>query len=202
MMDGIFFYWFAWIGWAYSTFLMKASPLRTVYSASLLTLLIAHGFVLDTGLVSINFTFLFLFLSCYLWIFRLPFKMVLYYVFCSFLIALFYNAMLLLSMYDPVWMVVQVKWLLAGALFVLSLLLIKHPRFRPIVLAAGYCEGEAVYHVVIKKLTWSIELGSLNFLDVVSLSVALCFVFEGVKQFGHFLSAEAGRGKMIKRVSR
>ncbi|MGG1573810.1 YphA family membrane protein [Fictibacillus sp. NRS-1165] len=201
-MEGIFFYWFAWIGWAYSTFLMKTAPRRTVYSALLLILLITHGLVLDTGRLSIHCSFLILALSCYLWILRLPFKMVLYYVFCTFLIALSYNAMLLFSMYDPVWIVVQVKWLLAGALFVFSLMLIKDSHYRPLVLTGGFCVGEALYHLVIQKLTSGIELGSLNFLDVVTLSLALCFVSRGVQQFGHFLSAEAGKGKMIKRVSR
>lgn len=201
-LDGIFFYWFTWIGWAYCSFLMKASRRRTMYSIMLLMMMILQGFTLRAGNLLLHFSFVFLLMCGFVFAFRLDFKRMLSFVFCSCLVALAYNAMLLFSMYDPVWMVVEVKWLLSGVLFLLSLFLMRETSLRPFMLGAGMAVGETVYHFIIKKLTLALELGSLTFFDVLTLSVALCFVWEGLHQFSAYIYAEAGKGRVLKRASR
>ncbi|MDN4527617.1 YphA family membrane protein [Fictibacillus fluitans] len=202
MLDGIFFYWFTWIGWAYCSFLMKACPQRTIYSMMLLMMVILQGFTIRAGNLLLHFSFAFLLVSCFMSVFRLRFKGVISFVFYSCLVALAYNAMLLFSLYDPVWIVVEVKWMLAGALFLLSLFLMRDTGMRPYMLGAGMALGETVYHFIIKKLALTLELGSLSFFDVLSMSVALCFAWEGLHQFSAYVYTEAGKGRVSKRASR
>lgn len=165
-------------------------------------MMILQGFTLRAGNLLLHFSFVFLLMCGFVFAFRLDFKRMLSFVFCSCLVALAYNAMLLFSMYDPVWMVVEVKWLLSGVLFLLSLFLMRETSLRPFMLGAGMAVGETVYHFIIKKLTLALELGSLAFFDVLTLSVALCFVWEGLHQFSAYIYAEAGKGRVLKRASR
>lgn len=201
-MDGIFFYWFAWAGWVYCTFIMKRSRHRTLFSISILLILISHGMVITSGNISLNLSFILVFIGSYLFLLKMPFKQMLYYVFGAFIVAMAFDSMLLFSMYDPVWLVVEVKWMLAGCLFILSLLLFRDSAYRPFALAAGCCQGDLVYRIIIKNLTSAIELGGPVLMDVVSITLALCFIGKGIQQFSQFLIKETGSGKMQRKISR
>ena len=65
-MEGIFFYWFAWIGWATVTFLMEKQVLRTFYACMLLLCVLFSTTTIHMGAYTFNGTFI-----CFLLYYRI-----------------------------------------------------------------------------------------------------------------------------------
>lgn len=172
-MEGLFFYWIAWITWIISTFFMKKTKLRLEISVIMLVLLIltAHSFTIHK--LTVNYGLLFLLLYGYIAIFhQSPMKLMYFYV-KNLIITLLYACFYIFSVIDPVWIIFDAKWMLAIGLVYFVLILQTSLRDRIILLIMGVCHGEILYGLLLKQYHFHVTIGSKAFFDLLAISFLL-----------------------------
>ena len=115
-MEGLYFYWLAWIGWIWVTFIMdKKNPARIKVAIWLLAVIFTAPYkvnILSYDIYLSAFTIvLFLFIETK----RLKPGAFLYSFISSFIIMLAYTSFLLFELFDPVWVLFDRKIMIAAA---------------------------------------------------------------------------------------
>ncbi|GAJ40224.1 YphA family membrane protein [Saccharococcus caldoxylosilyticus] len=176
-MDGIYFYSFFWIVWVIATFFMKKTAWRTMVAAAALITIIFSSVSLNIGGFQITLSFLFLFfLSCYYAAKQSRRKLV-YMAIAVLTIAFAYTSFQLLVFFDPVWIWMDHRWMLAILLVILCFLFYENIQSRLLCLVIGSCQGEMLYSIISQKISFSYIIGSYSFLDTVSLSACCTFIW-------------------------
>ena len=174
-MEGIYFYSFFWIIWMIATFFMKKTRQRTMVAAIALITIILSSASLYVGSFQVTLSFLFLFfLSCY-FAAKQTRRKLLYLVIAALTIAFAYASFQLLALFDPVWIWMDRTWMLALMLFIICFLFYENIQSRLLCLMIGSCQGEMLYSIVSKRVSFSHVIGSFPFLDTVSIS-AFCLL--------------------------
>lgn len=201
IVEGIMFYWLFWIFWVLSTFFMRRDDKRWKIS---LWLLLAIIFSLQSIMIfgfEISLTALFMLLSTYM-IFSNQNKRTGTYLFItSFIVMLAYVAFHLFELIDPVWLVIDRKWLLSMLLFYLIVSLHKSIMFRFLSLFIGSIHGDILLSIILKQFSIGYSVGTLSFMDVLALSFAFLIVLEGMNRLSlhfeqYFQQIEKERGKL------
>lgn len=177
-MEGLYFYWFAWIGWTWVTFFMaKKNPARTTIAVWMLLAMIAAPYKMTISTITIHgsgvVSSLFLLLETR----RMNRKGFLFLFLSSFIIMLAHASFLLFEMLDPVWVILDRRILLAGSIVYLAILLQKSGYNRGLVLIAGSLQGEVLYAAVLERYGFPYFVASLEYLDVLIISLAVLFVW-------------------------
>ena len=188
-MEGIFFFWFAWIGWVWTVFMMDRSTLRTRLSVYLLMLMIASPYELPAGRFSINASALILICGYIIETSHLKKREFLHVFTASFIVMLGYMSFLLFELFDPVWLIFDRQWLIPLCVFTLAALIEKEPLRIYASIAGGMLQGEFVFSFVIDRISSSYTVASYHFLDVLSGAILLAGIWAGIQQ----LAASAGR---------
>jgi hypothetical protein len=176
-MDGIYFYSFFWIVWVIATFFMKKTAWRTMVAAVALITIILSSVSLNIGGFQVTLSFLFLFfLSCYYAAKQTRRKLV-YMAIAVLTVAFAYTSFQLLVLFDPVWIWMDHRWMLATILVILCFLFYKNIQSRLLCLVIGSCQGEMLYSIISQKVSFSYIIGSYSFLDTVSLSACCTFIW-------------------------
>jgi hypothetical protein len=176
-MDGIYFYSFFWIVWVIATFFMKKTAWRTMVAAAALITIIFSSVSLNIGGFQITLSFLFLFfLSCYYAAKQSRRKLV-YMAIAVLTVAFAYTSFQLLVFFDPVWIWMDHRWMLAILLVILCFLFYENIQSRLLCLVIGSCQGEMLYSIISQKISFSYIIGSYSFLDTVSLSACCTFIW-------------------------
>jgi hypothetical protein len=176
-MDGIYFYSFFWIVWVIATFFMKKTAWRTMVAAAALITIIFSSVSLNIGGFQITLSFLFLFfLSCYYAAKQSRRKLV-YMAIAVLTIAFAYTSFQLLVFFDPVWIWMDHRWMLAILLVILCFLFYENIQSRLLCLVIGSCQGEMLYSIISQKISFSYIIGSYSFLDTLSLSACCTFIW-------------------------
>lgn len=174
-MEGLYFYCFFWLVWMIATFFMKKTRQRTMVAAIALITIILSSASLYVGSFQVTLSFLFLFfLSCY-FAARQTLRKLLYLVIAALTIAFSYASFQLLALFDPVWIWMDRTWMLALMLFIICFLFYENIQSRLLCLITGSCQGEMLYSIVSKRVSFSHVIGSFPFLDTVSIS-AFCLL--------------------------
>lgn len=173
-MDGAYFYWMAWIAWVISTFFMKKNKFRFTFSLFILSLICLSAHTLTIYDLKINIGLLFLLAYSYFGISKHKSLLKLIYFYISSLaITLGYVSFHLFELYDPVWLFLDRKWLLTIGLTFIIIFLFKNTKDRIICLILSSCQGELLYAVILQKFAIQFEIGSLAYLDILSISFVL-----------------------------
>jgi hypothetical protein len=176
-MDGIYFYSFFWMVWVIATFFMKKTVWRTMVAAVALITIILSSVSLNIGGFQITLSFLFLFfLSCYYAAKQSRRKLV-YMAIAVLTIAFAYTSFQLLVFFDPVWIWMDHRWMLAILLVILCFLFYENIQSRLLCLVIGSCQGEMLYSIISQKISFSYIIGSYSFLDTLSLSACCMFIW-------------------------
>ncbi|WP_017436771.1 YphA family membrane protein [Saccharococcus caldoxylosilyticus] len=176
-MDGIYFYSFFWIVWVIATFFMKKTAWRTMVAAVALITIILSSVSLNIGGFQITLSFLFLFfLSCYYAAKQSRRKLV-YMAIAVLTVAFAYTSFQLLVFFDPVWIWMDHRWMLAILLVILCFLFYENIQSRLLCLVIGSCQGEMLYSIISQKISFSYIIGSYSFLDTLSLSACCTFIW-------------------------
>lgn len=174
-MEGIYFLSFFWILWITATFFMKKTCQRTMLAGAALIAIILSSVSLHIGSFRVTLSFLFLFfLSCY-FVAKQTGRKLLYMVIAALTIAFAYASFQLLALFDPVWIWMDRTWMLAIVLVVICLLFYENIQSRLLCLVIGGCQGETLYSIISKKVSFPYVIGAFSFLDTVSVS-AFCLL--------------------------
>ncbi|WP_458412677.1 hypothetical protein ACNQFZ_17965 [Schinkia sp. CFF1] len=194
-MEGIYFYWFSWLGWVFTTFLMNKSKQRTILSFVLLLVIAVSDHVLRGGGYTFRASFLLLLLFSFVLLSKSKGLHLGYHLICSLIISIGYTCFQLFELFDPVWLIFDRKWMLSFVILYLILMLAKDFYYRASVAISGVCNGELLYSFILKKFSFKVEIGGFLFLDalaVIIFSIAAWSLFE---KMGQFFEANFQKGK-------
>lgn len=172
-MEGSYFYFFAWIGWIVTTFLLKKDGLRLSVSIFLLLVVIGSQIQLSIFSVSLSGSALVIMgISCF-GVAHYSVWMKLYTVVCTLIIAMIYTIFHVIELYDPVWIVIDRTWMLGGILVYASVLLYRNRTLRIFGFYIGMLQGELFLTFMYKAMNVSYAIGSFLFLNTASVSTML-----------------------------
>jgi hypothetical protein len=181
-MEGLFFYWLAWMAWIWATFFMdKKNPVRTKIAVWLLAAIIAapyktNIFTFELHLSAAAIT-MFLFLETK----QKRIGAFFYLFLSSFIIMLAYTSFLLFELYDPVWVLFDRKIMIAAVGFYLAILLQKNKYSRALALISGLLQGDILYAAILKTFNFPYPISSLAFLDVLLISLAMLNTWSAIE---------------------
>lgn len=181
-MEGLYFYWLAWMAWIWATFFMdKKNPARMKLAVWLLAAIVAapfkiHLFIFDLHLPAFSIA-MFLFIETR----KKKTGSFLYLYLSSFIIMLAYTSFLLFELYDPVWVLFDRKIMIAAIGFYLALLLQKNKFNRGLALISGFLQGEILYSIVLWQFNFPYSISSLAFLDILIISLAMLITWSAIE---------------------
>lgn len=173
-MEGILFYWFSWIGWVVTTFMMRKNRTRLIISAYLLVLIIFSNRSINIvffGHSVINLSYLAVLVGVILALSQLKKVRKILIFFYSIMIAGLYAAFRIFELIDPVWIFFNRAFMLSSLLFIITLLLVDSYKMRLLVVSAGALQGEWLFYMVTKRYGFSEGIGTYHFLDVLTMSI-------------------------------
>jgi hypothetical protein len=182
-MEGLYFYWIAWIGWVYTTFMMDKGRKRLLLSMLLLLIISLSTKDVLIKTYHLNVVHLLILVIPFTMIVKKTIAQKVYLLICSLTITIAYVTFQLFELFDPIWLFVDRKWMLAFLLVYLTLMLTKDRLSRMACLLIGSCQGELLYGFIINKFRFNYEIGSFSFLDVLSLSFLIVFVWLKLELF-------------------
>jgi hypothetical protein len=109
-----------------------------------------------------------------------------YLILTSFIVMLAYAAFHLFELFDPVWLLIDRRFMLSFVLAYLSISVQNGFWFRIMTLFLGAIHGEILYAVILKKFDFAYSIGSMLFLDVMAISLALIVTVSGLKKASAF----------------
>lgn len=185
-MDGMLFYWFFWTFWTLSTFFMKKYGMRFYTSFwLLLAIIFSNKFIYLFGF-NVSLAGLLMMGTAY-WMMAKQSKSGGSYLFLtSFIVMLAYAAFHLFELFDPVWLLLNRRFMLSFVLAYLSISVQHGFWLRIMTLFLGAIHGEILYAVILKKFDFAYAIGSMMFLDVMAISLALIVTVSGLKKASAF----------------
>ncbi len=174
MNDGILFYWFMWIGWVVTTFLIEKSPFRNAVIFILLPGIIISGYHIHFSLGIVNAAFAFFLMIGLVHVIRNTGDL-LYYLAVSFIIAVSYVTLQIFALYDPAKLFIDKKYLLILFLTAVMFLISKRKIDLFYIPSIGIFIGDSLYQLLIFRLTGYLEIGSLFVLDLLASTTMILF---------------------------
>ncbi|MFE1244101.1 hypothetical protein ACFW35_08230 [Fictibacillus sp. NPDC058756] len=174
MNDGILFYWFMWIGWVVTTFLIERNPFRNAVIFILLPGIIMSGYDIPFSLGSVNAAFAYFLIIGLVHVIRSTGEL-LYYLAVSFIIAVSYVTIQIFALYDPAKLFIDKKYLLIIFLSAVLFLISKRNIDLFYIPLIGIFIGDTLYQLLIFRLTGYLEIGSMFVLDLLASSTMILF---------------------------
>ena len=145
-MEGLFFYWICWIAWVIIMFFVpKQVSFRFFLLFQILAVMVCSRYILIIYSLSIQLSGLYMFLIMCILIRKYPLFNIMKVILNSFIISMAYASFQLFVLLDPLWVMMQPKYLQCLLLNYLVLLLTKDWRTRLIVLIIGMIIGDLLY---------------------------------------------------------
>lgn len=181
-MEGLYFYWLAWIAWVGTTFLMnKNNPLRLKWSVLLLLVILAAPYKIDFVSIEVHLSALAIGLFIFLETRRKKTGSLLYLLLSSFIIMLAYTSFLLFELFDPVWVLFDRNIMLGAAGFYLAVLLHKERQDRILALVSGFLQGDILFSVILWKFNFPYPAASMAFMDSLFISISFLFAWSAIE---------------------
>ncbi|MCM3003930.1 YphA family membrane protein [Priestia koreensis] len=178
-MEGIFFYWFSWIGWTILTFFKEEGRERLIYVYILLLSIIASTIKVEVGPFLVSGTLVVLLISCYSRLTYYDRALKVRMGIITVILSLAYASYLLFEMYDPVWFFLDRRFALALLLAYVTCILLKEFEHRLIGLVVGAGQGDFLYSYILSPYT-DYQVGALSFLDIAANAVMMVLVWQGI----------------------
>lgn len=181
-MEGLYFYWLAWMGWIWVTFLMdKNNPARIRLALILLAAIFASPYHANVFIFKMNLSAFVIACLIFYETKKKKLSEFLYLFTSAFIIMLAYTSFLLFELIDPVWILFDRKIMLAACGFYLSLLLHKKQSRRLVSLVWGFLQGEILYAAVLWRFNFPYTISSLAFLDILIISATMLLAWSAIE---------------------
>lgn len=181
-MEGLYFYWLSWMCWIWATFLMrKQKQERIKIAAWVLAVIIAVNYKATIFIYDFNGSALIIVLLLVFETRKTKASEFLYLFITSFIIMLSYASFLLLELYDPVWVIIDSKILIAAGILYLTVVLHKNKKNRLLISITGLLLGEVIFATVLANQGISYFISSLAFLDLMFICLGLQQVWNAIQ---------------------
>ncbi|MBT2682046.1 hypothetical protein [Bacillus sp. ISL-37] len=181
-MEGLYFYWLAWIGWIWTTFFMnKDNPLRLKWTAMLLAVILAAPFTVDVFIFELHLSAFAIAFFIFWETRRKKTGSFLYLFLTSFIIMLAYTSFLMFELFDPVWVLFDRKIMLGAAGFYLAVLLHKDGHDRILALISGFSQGDILFSAILWKFNFPYAAASMVFMDILFISLGLLIAWSAIE---------------------
>ncbi|WP_226642313.1 hypothetical protein [Mesobacillus subterraneus] len=188
-MEGLYFYWLAWIAWVWTTFFMnKKNPVRLKWSVLLLSVILVAPYTIDLVNIEIHLSALAIGLYVFFETRRKKTGSLLYLFLSSFIIMLAYTSFLLFELFDPVWVLFDRNIMLGAAGFYLSVLLHKERKDRILALVSGFLQGDILFSVILWKFNFPYPAASMGFMDILFISLGLLLAWSAIESMISLMS--------------
>lgn len=201
LLEGIYFYWFSWIGWVITTFMLKKSKERTALSFFILLIIIVSNHTYHISEYAIHAPFALLFFFSIVFMAMTKGLLLYYYLICSLIISIGYVCFHLFELFDPVWLIFDRKWMLSFVMLYLILMLVKDPYHRLSVAMIGVVNGELLYSMILIKFFREIQIGNFAFLDAFAFIILFVITWNLFEKIAQSFEANIHKGK-ARRVQR
>lgn len=180
-MDDLIFYWVAWLTWIWTTWIMDKNKQRLQVALIVLLAIIISSYSIYFFDYKVNTGVLFfLFLALYL-LYKESMLIQLYLHFSSITIALGYVAIYLISVYDPISLILSFNFVAAVYLLFITSFFTKSFTHRLILLFIGTSLGEITIGVILKHLNLYNEIGMNHYLTRLTLTFIGILMFTSAK---------------------
>lgn len=181
-MEGLYFYWLAWIGWVWTTFFMnKNNPLRLKMAVILLAVILAAPYTVDVFIFEMHLSAVAIALFIFLETRRKKTGSFLYLFLTSFIIMLAYTSFLMFELFDPIWVLFDRKIMLGAAGFYLAVLLHKERQDRILALISGFLQGDLLFSAILWKFNFPYAAASMAFMDLLFISLGLLLAWSAIE---------------------
>jgi len=181
-MDGLYFYWLAWIGWVWTTFFMnKNNPLRLKMAVILLAVILAAPYTVDVFIFEMHLSAVAIAFFIFLETRRKKTGSFLYLFLTSFIIMLAYTSFLMFELFDPIWVLFDRKIMLGAAGFYLAVLLHKERQDRILALISGFLQGDLLFSAILWKFNFPYAAASMAFMDLLFISLGLLLAWSAIE---------------------
>ena len=183
-MEGNLFFWFAWMLWLIPTFFMeKDNKHRLKYASILMIAMILYPYHFSFMGLEVSVLLFGQLMSAFLYTSRLKLSQQFYTVFTSFMTMLAYCSFQLLSILDPVWLLIDKGVLLSGMLVILSVMLHRTIACQILMMIIGSSVGEMLYGYMLHYYNMNVEIGTPVFFDSLLLCIASITAWNIAKAF-------------------
>ncbi|MCE4047203.1 MULTISPECIES: YphA family membrane protein [Bacillaceae] len=183
-MEGNMFFWFAWMLWLIPTFFMeKDNNNRSKYASFLLIAIILYPHQLPFMGMEVSVLLLVQIVSAFIYAARLRTSQQLYMVLTAFMTMLAYCALQLLSILDPVWLLIDKDVMLAVMLAILSVMLHRTMATQGLMIIIGSSVGEMLYGYLLHYYRMDERIGTAAFFDSLLLCIASITAWNIAKVF-------------------
>ncbi|MCM3122212.1 MULTISPECIES: hypothetical protein [unclassified Mesobacillus] len=188
-MEGLYFYWLAWIAWIWVTFIMgKNHPNRLKWAICLLAVIIASPYKVDFLFFKFHLSAFPIAIFIFMETKRKKTGSFLYLFLTSFIIMLAYTSFLMFELFDPVWVLFDRKLMLGAAGFYLAILLHKGGQDRMLALVTGFLQGDILYSAVLWRFNFPYEVASMTFMDILFISSGMLIAWSAVESLISIMS--------------
>lgn len=168
-MNGLLFYWIAWLSWVWITWIMEKGDQRLKWAVIILLAIIVSNDSFYLFDVSIHACLSLFFAVGFIELYRFPLRKQIYLCFTSLFSALGYTALSLFALYEPAWVIFSFDWICALLLLFTCTLLCKTFSQRLVFLFFVVAGGEILYGMILYRLQLYNEIGSAGYLDRIAL---------------------------------
>ncbi|RXJ03931.1 hypothetical protein DS745_00635 [Anaerobacillus alkaliphilus] len=200
-MEGIYFYWLFWIGWVYTTFLLRKTKERLVIGAGILLLIILSSRHLVVGEYIVNGTIALSLLIGYYLISKNRVGVVVFFLCVSIISTISYVTFRLFQLYDPVWVMFHPTLKLSFLLVILILVLVKDQQMRIALLFVTVAQGELVYTIFLSTIVPEFLIGQRESLDIIAITSCIIFLWYAFERLVTLLD-ELVKKRTVLRTSR
>jgi hypothetical protein len=188
-MEGAFFYWFLWMGWIITTFLVrKNDPNRFRLSAFFLLAIVFSEINVPFLGFTLNGTFIFLYVMGFVYLANTFNEKWMYLWITSLIVTLSYNGYLFLQLVDPVWMIFHPQWMLAAFIFALTMIVYSDcTKSRMLSGLLGMMQGEVMFQLLLAKWGFSSQIGTHYVLDMICMFSFLHLVWKGLENLSYII---------------
>ena len=174
-MPGFLFYWISWCIWIYLMFIMKKThPYRYPLAFFVCLAIIFSGYTIELFGMEIRLSLFPMWLLGCLLLAKCNWKTLMYLCLCVVIITFSATTFFIMALFDPFWVIIDLV-ILEGLLAVFLTSLLDVGFWQRIgVFFIGFIQAELLYGYLLKGFGIHYEIGSLHFLD--GLSVSLVFI--------------------------
>ncbi|KMY50619.1 YphA family membrane protein [Peribacillus loiseleuriae] len=186
-MEGLLFYWIAWITWVIVMFFFsKAQVYRFPLLVHLLAVMGIAGYIIHIGRYSFGFAGIYLLFVVLIYHRRLSLYQFAYFMLSCSIIALSYASFQLFTLLDPLWVFVNPTWLAALVLHFLTLFLYKGWKQRISSILVGMILGDGIYMITMVHNSLPYTAISYILLDMMTISVSASLFWSGLEWLSVF----------------
>lgn len=200
-MDGLIFFFSAWLCWVYLTFLAGRNDLcnKRMAAVVLLSIIVSPLHVELWGMKiyggSVCF---FLYSLWFLW--ESNFKKTLYVYMLAMVISAVYSSIRFFELFDPVIFVVNRLWFVSAMIAIIAVILQHSVKWRLILVSIGTFQGELLITLVLKE-KFFLDIGGFAYLDTLSLSAGIIVFWSFLENIKTWLNTSMGNFERNKKSS-